>query len=81
MPPKKGGKKGKKIDEDDEYWEKKAAALELKSPGAESEEDAPSKGSAKGVVNTFGMLDDGDSDEGGGLMVGLSILSLSRRIS
>ncbi|KAK8869983.1 hypothetical protein IAR55_000553 [Kwoniella newhampshirensis] len=73
MPPKNKGKKGgKKNVEDEEFWEKKEAALkDIATPEAGSEEDVPKpvKSSKKGGL--FDMLDDGeavDDDEGGDLM-------------
>ena len=66
MPPKKGAKKGKKgQDDDDAYWEQKAAELEAKQKELAAE-DAPKAGS--GGFGAFDMLDDEDED-GGGLMV------------
>ncbi len=49
--------------------ESKAAALDIKSPPpVDEEEDVPIQ-SGKKVGNPFDMLEDGDDDDGGGLLV------------
>ncbi|KIR53318.1 translation initiation factor aIF-2 [Cryptococcus gattii Ru294] len=70
MPPKNKGKKGGKKDfDDDEFWEKKEAALEQSQTTLQTDE-APKKGK-KADNSLFDLLDDGDAvsdEEGGGLM-------------
>nr|ODN83863.1 translation initiation factor aIF-2 [Cryptococcus depauperatus CBS 7841] len=73
MAPKNKAKKGgKKTAEDDEFWEKKEAALEAKVDGGDANDElsAVATGQKNHVQSGFDLLDNADlsDEEGGGLM-------------